>query len=182
MAVDKETANWRLFGGGAIAIAGLMWSIGLVLVQAGVTAFSPWLSIVALVVLALGFVLVAFGQTGSNGAVGTSVLGKIALVVYAATWLLMAIGRAISLGDAITTVAIVLVISSGFLSAIVIFRAAVARGAARWILFLPVIVGSVASLGLWLPVIAGQWWVWLVLAVLFLATGMLYLFNSRRIG
>jgi hypothetical protein len=182
MAVNQETANWRFFGGGAIAIAGLLWSIGLSLVQAGVTAFSPWLSIVALIVLALGFVLVAFGQTGSNGAVGTSVLGKIALVVYAATWLLMAIGRAISLGDAINTAAIVLLISSGILSAIVIFKTGVARGAARWILFLPVFVGSLASLGMWLPLIAGQWWVWLVLAVLFLATGVLYLLNRRTIG
>ena len=41
---------------------------------------------------------VAFGETGSNGAVGNNVLGKIALAIYAAGFVVVAVNAFASLG------------------------------------------------------------------------------------
>jgi hypothetical protein len=58
----------------------------------------------------------------------------------------------------------------------------VARGAARWILFAPVLWGVlfvIAALG-WITLTG--WWLGGVLALLFAITGLLYLMNRRDVG
>ncbi len=91
--VSTRTANWRLLGGGGLIVGGILWVLHLVLVQAGVLSLVPWLFAIALLVIAVALAFVAFGETGSNGAVGKDVLGKAALIVYAAGFLLLAATR-----------------------------------------------------------------------------------------
>ena len=181
--VSNRTANWRLFGGGGVLVGALLWTLEAVLVLAGVTALAPWLSVIGLVLIAIGFALVAFGETGSNGAVGKSTLGKIALVLYAIAFLLLGINAAAKLGTTVTTIAAILLIVGGLVSAYVIFQAGVAKGAARWFLFIPAVIGALWAIGvLGVASIAGLTWLPLVLAISLLITGALYLFNDRKMG
>ena len=180
--VSSRTANWRLFGGGGLILGGILWTLHLVLVQAGILALGPWLFVIALLVIAVGLVLVAFGETGSNGAVGKYLLGKIALVVYAAGFLLLAVNAAVALGTVVVAIAALFVIAGGLLSAYAIYQKAVAKGAARWFLFLPAVIGALWAIGLAFVAALQLWWLGLVLALLLAITGALYLFNSRKLG
>ena len=49
--VDKDTANWRLYGGGGLLVGGFLWLLGVVLGQAGVSGdVVKWLGIIGLVI------------------------------------------------------------------------------------------------------------------------------------
>jgi hypothetical protein len=175
--VRADSANWRLFGGGGLALGGLLWLIATV-----VPGAPGWLGGVALIVIAAALVFVAFGQTGSNGAVGASLPGKISLVVFALGWLLLGINAFVPLGATVALIAAILVIVGGFASAWFIFSRRVAKGAAGWVLFVTAVFGLIyfaPKLGV--TFISGGWIV-IVLAVLYLVTGVLYLFNNRRVG
>jgi hypothetical protein len=180
--VSARTANWRLFGGGGLILGGILWTLNEILVLAGVAALGPWLALVALIIVAVGLVLVAFGETGSNGAVGNWVLGKVALLVYAAAFVLIAINLAFPLGDTVVAIAAVLLIVGGLGSAYAILAKGVAKGAARWVLFVPAVVGALWALGLSLVPALAFSWLALVLALLIAVTGALYLFNDRNVG
>ena len=41
--VSSRTANWRLLGGGGLILGGLLWTLHIVLVQAGILSLGPWL-------------------------------------------------------------------------------------------------------------------------------------------
>jgi hypothetical protein len=180
--ISSRTANWRLFGGGGLIIGGLLWAVHAILVKAGVLVLGQWPFVVALIVVAAGLVFVAFGETGSNGAVGRWLLGKIALVVFAAGFVVVALNAAVELHVLVSQVAGVIIVVAGLASAYVIFRKAVAKGAARWFLFVPVAASILWVIGFFTPDTYPVWWVPLVLAVLLVATGVLYLLNNRKIG
>ena len=180
--VSSRTANWRLLGGGGLILGGILWTLHAVLVQAGILSLGPWLYVVALIVVAVALVLVAFGETGSNGAVGDWVLGKAALIVYAAGFLLLAVNAAAALGATVVAIAAVLVILGGLVSAYAINKKGVAKGAARWFLFIPAVVGALLAIGVAFVPALNLWWLGLALAVLLGITGVLYLFNSRKLG
>jgi len=175
--VNADSANWRLFGGGGLILGGLLW-----LIAALIPGTPGWLGGVALIVIAAALVFVAFGQTGSNGAVGASVPGKISLVVFALGWLLLGISAFVALGSAVTLIAAILVVVGGFASAWFIFQRRVAKGAAGWVLFVTAVFGLIyfaPTFGV--TFISGSWIV-IVLAALYLVTGLLYLFNSKKVG
>ncbi|MDF1479698.1 hypothetical protein PYV02_11455 [Leifsonia sp. H3M29-4] len=185
MVVDKDSANWRLFGGGGLVVAGLLWLLGVILEVAGVVAVGGWIVIVALFVLGVALFLVAFGETGSNGAVGASVFGKVVLVAFGLGWILFGVISLLgALGIAAPTVlgviAAVLVVVGGILSTFAIYQRGVARGIAKWVIALPVAWGI-----LWIIHILG--WVSLlsaavlagVLGALYAITGVLYLLNRK---
>lgn len=181
--ISSRTANWRLFGGGGMILGGLLWVLHVILLRYGVLALGPWLYVLSLVVLAVALALVAFGETGSNGAVGRYAIGKASLVVYGAGFLLVALNAVAALGWWFTAAAGVLVVLGGLASAYTVHRKAVAKGAARWFLFLPAVVGIAWVVGFFrFRSFDDLWWVPLVLASLILITGVLYLFNSRKIG
>ena len=171
--VTTKTANWRLFGGSAILAAGIL---SLLALFAGL----GWLQVIAWLILAAGLVVVAFGQTGGNGAVGKYVLGKVALVLYATGYVLLALNILISLPTVVMALAGLLIIVGGLVSAWAIERKAIAKGAAQWILFLPAIIGLVAFAALVVPSLATLAWILYLLAILFAVTGALYLLNDRR--
>ena len=180
--VTSRTANWRLFGGGGLALGGILWALAWILAVAAVPTVTSWIFVIGLIIIAVALVFVAFGETGSNGAVGKYTLGKAALVVYAAGWLLIAINTATGLGTAVVTIAGILVIVGGLVSAYAIYQKHIAKGAARWILFVPAIIGTIYVLGLWIPTLASIIVLGLLVALGFLVTGVLYLVNDRKIG
>ena len=188
MVVDRDSANWRLFGGGGLLVGGLLWLIGAGVSFAGYGAVSTWVQVIGVLVVGVALFLVAFGQTGSNGAVGASVSGKAALVGFGIGWLVVGLLWALAAGGVagpavLRYVAVVLVVVAGILSAVAVYRRGVARGAARWILALPVawgIVWAVQELG-WASFLAAAV-VSAVLGALYAVTGLLYLLNSRSVG
>ena len=138
--VTARTANWRLFGGSALLIAGILW------VLAYFIGTLPWLLALAFLILAAGLVIIAFGQTGGNGAVGKYMLGKVALIVFAAGFVILALAQLVSLPSGALFLAGLFIIVGGLVSAWAIYKKSVAKGAARWIMFIPAIIGASASL------------------------------------
>ena len=191
--VNRESANWRLFGGGGLIVGGLLWLIGqvLTLVLASVSVVPPFVVAVGILVIAIALFFVAFGETGSNGAVGASLFGKIVLVALGAGWVIFSVLQvtaAIGLSSpvALNYAAGILVIAGGVLSTFAIYERGVARGAARWVLAVPTVI-SIA----WV-IIAFGWIdvsftpidtiVGLVLSLAYAATGVLYLLNRKDVG
>lgn len=186
--VNRDSANWRLFGGGGMLAGGLVWLIGeLVGAFAGGGSAALWIIAIGILLVGVAQFFVAFGQTGSNGAVGASVPGKIALCALGLGWVLHA-ARVMSAGvgtpfpEATAYVVAALVVLGGLAAAAFVYGRGVARGAARWVLFLPVLWSALfwASAFGWVAV--GGWWLGAVLAGLFAITGLLYLLNRRDLG
>jgi hypothetical protein len=174
--VTNRTANWRLFGGSALLIAAILWLLAL-------ATSLGWLLTLAWLVLAAGLVIVAFGQTGGNGAVGKYLLGKVALVVFAAGWVILAISNVLNTVPLVVIVfAALIIIVGGLVSAWAIYRKSVAKGMARWIMFLPAVVGAIWAAGFLSTALGTSAWIGYVLAALFGVTGALYLLNDRKFG
>lgn len=180
--VDKNTANWRLFGGGGLLVGGLLWTLAALLGQAGVSAdLTKWLGIIGLIVVAIGFFLVAWGQTGSNGAVGKNVVGKVGLWAAAIGTLLWAV---LPLFTALTTtwvwVIAALLVLGTLLSAVAIMQNGTAKGLAKWMMFLVFLLALVFFLGVTGLVSAlANWVVGLVFAIVVALTGLIYLLNKK---
>ncbi len=179
--INERTANWRLFGGGGLILGGLLWFIVAIIGAGGI---GTWLQIVAYIALAIAGFMLAFGETGSNGVVGGSVLGKIAFVAFGIGFAILALvpllGFAgVSLPAELAIVAIVLIAFGAVVGAIVAYQKGVARGIARWIFFVPAVLALV-----WLFVTLG--WVAIggnILAILLslalALAGVAYLLNRK---
>lgn len=185
--VDKDSANWRLFGGGGLLVGGLLWLIGALVSLAGSALVGSWLETIGILLVGVALFFVAFGETGSNGAVGASTWGKVVLVVFGVGWLLLGLSRllvalAVPAPAVLLTIGGILVIVGGVASAFAIYQRGVARGAARWVIFAPVVWGIlyVASTLGWIGFTAV--WIGIVQGILFAITGLLYLLNRRDIG
>jgi hypothetical protein len=189
--VNRESANWRLFGGGGLIVGGLLWLVGQVLIFAALSVVPPFVVAVGILVVAIALFFVAFGETGSNGAVGASLFGRIVLVTLGLGWAVFAVLQVtasigLSSPGAFEYVGGILVIAGGVLSTFAIYERGVARGAARWVLAVPTVISI-----LWV-IIAFGWidvtWspfdtiVGLLLAAAYAATGLLYLLNRRDVG
>jgi hypothetical protein len=189
--VDRDTANWRLFGGGGLIVGGLLWLIGLVLVLATVSGVPPFVVAVGILVIAVALVIVAIGETGSNGAVGASFFGRLVLFAYSAGWALFAVLQilaAIGIGapTVLRAIAGILVVVGGILSTFAIYQRGVARGAARWVLAVPSVVAIlwvIIEFG-WIDVTWSSFdtIVGILLSLAYAATGLLYLLNRKEIG
>lgn len=186
--VNERSANWRLFGGGGLALGGLLATIGVVVGLAGLADVDFWLGTIGLLLIGIALFFVAFGQTGSNGAVGASGWGKAVLVIAGAAAVLSAVLAAIvSLGMAIPLIVgqILLIVFVAFLllSAVAIFGRGVAKGIARWALFVPVVAGVIWVIDTFANFTAGGFpWVSLVFGVTVLLVGVSYLFNKVDVG
>jgi hypothetical protein len=185
--VTKRSANWRLFGGGGLLLGGVLWAIGAILGMASPGAAAGWLSAIGLLVVGIAHLFVAFGETGSNGAVGASGWGKVVLVVAALGWVLLGVVGVIgqvsgSAPDWLSTVGIILALVGGILSAIAIFGRGVAKGIAKWAMFVPVVLAAVFYLLTLGNMVAGYEWLGIVVAVTFLLTGLAYLLNKLDVG
>lgn len=180
--VSTRSANWRLFGGGGLLLGGTLWFLTELI--DGLGGAEVWVRVLAFAALAIAGFALAFGQTGSNGIVGGSVLGKLGYVAFGIGFALLAmapllalIGVALPTGFA--TVGIVLIGLGALVGAIITARKRVARGVAAWIFFVPaalsviwplVTVGAVS--------IAGNI-VTILLSVALALAGGFFLFNRR---
>lgn len=188
MVVDKDSANWRLFGGGGLLVGGLLWLIGAAVSLTSLTSVATWVQVIGVLLVGIALFLVAFGQTGSNGAVGASVFGKAVLVAFGLGWIVVGLLWALAAGGVagpvvLSYIAVALVVVAGILSAIAIYQRGVAKGAARWIIALPVVWGivwAIHELG-WVAFL-GAAVISIVLGALYAVTGLLYVLNSRTIG
>lgn len=182
--VDKDTANWRLYGGGGLLVGGLLWLVGLILSGvAGMPDVGKWVTVIGLVVVAIGFALVAWGQTGSNGAVGNNVVGKLGLWAVALGFLAWALLPLFDVGgEWLGWLVLILVGLGSLIAAVIILQKGVARGLAKWILFLVVILAIVYFLGAF-GVIALGADVLSILGYVFAAavalTGLVYVLNKK---
>ena len=180
MTVDKDTANWRLYGGGGLLVGGLLWLVGLILSGvAGMPDVGRWV----IVIVAIGFFLVAWGQTGSNGAVGNNMLGKVGLWAAALGFLAWALLPLFGIGaDWLGWLVLVLVGLGSLIAAVIILQKGVARGLAKWMMFLVAIVaivfflGSYGVLAMGADVLAILGYVFAVVVAL---TGLTYVLNKK---
>ncbi len=183
--VTERTANWRLFGGGGMLAGGLLWLIALIAAAAGAGGpITGWLTTIGFLLLGASGFFLAFGQTGSNGVVGGSVLGKLGFVAFGIGFLLLglipllaAFGTTLPAGTA--TVGTVLIVIGGIIGAIVTYQKGVARGVARWFFGVPVVLSIV-----WLLATAGLLAITgnilpLLVALAFTLAGLLFLLNRR---
>jgi hypothetical protein len=180
--VNERTANWRIFGGGGLVLGGLLWLIVTLVAIGG--ALDTWLRIIAFIALAVAGFMLAFGQTGSNGIVGGSVLGKLGFVAFGIGFALLALvpllGVAgVALPAGLATVGIVLIAIGGVIGAIVTYQKGVARGVARWIFFVPAVIAVVwmlTTLGL---VALASNVLTILLALAYALAGVAFLLNRR---
>lgn len=182
--VNKDTANWRLYGGGGLLVGGLLWLLTVILAQTGTSGgIMTWIWTIGLIIVAIGFFLVGWGQTGSNGAVGNSVLGKVGLWAAAVGTLLWALlplfGTAVA-GTAWGWIVAILIVIGTLLAAIAIMQKSVARGLAKWAMFVVFLLALLYFLGVAAGVASlASWVIALLFALVVTITGLLYLLNRR---
>ncbi|HRN30178.1 MAG TPA: hypothetical protein PK781_09005 [Terrimesophilobacter sp.] len=182
--VDKDTANWRLYGGGGLLVGGLLWLVGVILSGvAGMPDVGRWVTVIGVVVVAIGLFLVAWGQTGSNGAVGNNMMGKVGLWAAAIGFLAWGLLPVFEVGgDWLGWLVLVLVGLGSLIAAVIIMQKGVARGLAKWMMFAVAIVAIVYFLGAF-GVLAMGGDVMMVLAYLFpvvvALTGIVYVLNKK---
>ncbi len=176
--VDKRTANWRLFGGGGLLLGGVLWLLALIINSGDAT---KWFTIIGLIIIAIGFFLVAWGETGSNGAVGGNVLGKVGLWAAALGTLLWALmpffGEAAS---GLTVIIAILIVVGTLIAAVVIMQKGVARGIAKWAMFLVFLMALLFFIGVVGGVAALQSMViTIIFAIVVALTGLVYVLNGK---
>jgi len=178
--VNQSTANWRLFGGGGLAVGGLLYALVSLLGKDGDKDVF-WLGVIAFAVVGVGFFFVAYGETGGNGAVGDSDTGKLALFITAGLFLLYALllillrqGSDID-SSILRLIQIATVVALAW-SALEISRKDVAKGLAAVALFGVAAWAAIIQILVW----AGEydWWAAFILGLALLATGVLYVLNN----
>lgn len=182
--VTKNSANWRLFGGGGMLLGALLWLIALLVAGAGSGGeLTSWLTIIGFLLLGASGFFLAFGQTGSNGVVGGNVLGKVAFVAFGVGFLLLGLVPLLSvLGVALPgelrTIGVVLIAVGAIVGAIITYQKGVARGLSRWFFFVPAILSV-----LWLATTLGWISIGAILATIvaaaYVIAGLLFLLNRR---
>lgn len=183
--VTERSANWRIFGGGGMLAGGLLWLIALIVAAAGAGGPIPaWLTALGYLLLGVSGFFLAFGQTGSNGVVGGSVLGKLGFVAFGIGFILLGLVPLIgstgtSLPAGTTTFAVVLMVLGGIVGAIVTYQKGIARGVARWFFAVPIAISVVWLLATSnILAIAGNI-LPLLVAVAFALAGLVLMLNRR---
>lgn len=187
--IDKDTANWRLFGGGGLLVGGLLWLIARILGVAGVDSpLNGWLTAIGLIVIGVGFFLVAWGQTGSNGAVGNNQVGKFALFAAALGFLawgviallgLLGVSLGADVHVVLNWVVVVLIVLGAVIAAVIIKQKEVARGLAVWAMFVVALVAILYFIANFVPDLFLGGWLVLIFAAAITLTGLLYLLNKK---
>lgn len=152
VAPDGRRPAWALWGGAAITTGGVFLFVATLLevplaenAEGGLLAVFTVLFLGSAVAHALSMIALSGGRTGSDGAIGASVLGRIALlgfggvflalqtVYYTVTYALPAVddySGVLVLSTVLAVAQLVLLL----VGSLVIVRAGIATGAARWAL------------------------------------------------
>lgn len=186
--VNERSANWRLLGGGGLLLGGLAVTVSAIAWAVGALDVGFWANVIGVLLIGVALFFVAFGETGSNGAVGASSAGKISLViaggsaiVFAVLGILGAFG--VATPTLLTQIFLILFVVFLLISAIVIYGRGVAKGIAKWALIVPALVGIIWIIDSFTGFTAqGFPWVSLLFGITTLLTGLFYLFNKADIG
>lgn len=178
--VNQSTANWRLFGGGGLAVGGFLTALASLLGKDG-SRDTFWVWVIGIAVAGVAFFFVSYGETGSNGAVGASSTGKLALYVTAGLFLLHALlsilvheGSDIdsSIFDVIQLATVVALAWSAY----EISKKGVAKGNASIALYAVAAWAALVQILNWAD--EYDWWHAFVLGLALLGTGVLYVLND----
>lgn len=150
------TRRWQRRGGGLVIAAFVLEGAGLLgyyltnvrAPQAGVI-LADGLPLLAATALVLAVFTLTMGTNGTDGIVGSSRTGKTALIAWGVFTLLsrvanlgfftLGVGALDNVGGVVRTCAVVAVIT-GAVASVVIYRARIATGAARWALMVVVLL------------------------------------------
>ena len=191
---SHATTGW---GGGALAV-GAVIEVFAYLPFPHVTSAAVWSAASALVVLVAAIVL-AVGVRGDGGIVGRSVLGRVALILFGAQGLAFAALGAFVVNPLVAAVGlddlsgalivpfgavIVLFTAATIVAGVIVVRAGVIHGVARWMLLVVAGCATVLAVIQLLPAIAVQWvpallWVGWLPTIALLATGLSYALYGR---
>jgi len=178
--VNKSTANWRLFGGGGLAIGGFLYALAYLLNKDGDKDVF-WMWVISLAIIGIGFFFVGYGETGSNGAVGGSSTGKLALFITAGLFLLSAlldilVHNGSDVDSSIFDVIQIATIVALAWSALEISNKNVAKGNAAIVLFVVAAWAAFIQIMDWSDNL--DWWQFFVYGLTILGTGILYVLND----
>ena len=190
-------ARWQRWGGGGLIAAAVLQGAGLAGYYFTATrmpsvafAIADGFPLLAATAILLAAFPLALGSNGTNGIVGASVTGRVALVAFGGFTVLAPLTRLgfffVSFPEsggiqATAELFQALAVITGLIGAVVIARAGIAVGAARYALLATGLIAVIAVLAGSLNNFLG--WVLAAASVLAqLATGILYLRNRQRLG
>ena len=178
--VNKSTAYWRLLGGGGLALGGFLYALANLLNKNGDKDVF-WMTVIGIAIAGVAFFFVGYGETGSNGAVGASSTGKLALYITAGLFLLRALLLILQDGGSDIDSSIFDVIQLATIvalawSAYEISKKGVAKGNAAIALFVVAAWAALIQILDWSDNL--DWWQFFVLGLTLLGTGILYVLND----
>jgi hypothetical protein len=190
---ESNLSTWRMYGGGGLLVGGFLWLVAVIVgnVASSTDTAFRWVELVGLIVVGLGFIVLAIGRSGSNGVVGKNLVGKIALWVAAFGFLVWGIWDIFTTsfpdtsklpGVAQWIIAIAIFLGTVVAAAIIQLNGT-ARIIGKWALYA---VALLALLFLLLPVFGitalDVWWVGFIFAIVTALTGLAYLLNPGAAG
>lgn len=179
--VNQSTANWRLFGGGGLAVGGILYALAILLGKDSADDIWFWLAVIGLLVAGVAFFFVAWGETGSNGAVGGDQNGKLALFITAGLFILYAVllflvHEGNNIDDTIFDIVQIATILALAWAAYSIANKGVAKGLAALALYAVAAWALVVQVLNWAD--EYDWYQAFILGLALAATGVLYVLNS----
>lgn len=193
-----ESPRTTLWGGGilvASALIAFLASLHFALPLDQYTDF-PFAGTVPLtisnLVMVLSLTVLAFGVRGEAGIAGSSVLGRVALVVFGAGYLLFRLYLLVpgteTPGSTLAVIAgsalELLVIVAGVVAGVVVLRAHVLHGGARWMLLVVSVWDAACGLMIFVPSVAfalnlAIWQVEVLIPAAHIVLGVTYVLHGR---
>jgi len=149
-------------GGAALFLSGCIGLLGAFHVRAGGYFFNNGPATISALLLLGAVIVLAIGLRGETGIVGSSTLGKVALIVFGARGLVLVgftivlAGASLPVAQVINDCGTVVFVAAGAVASIVVVRKRVLQGVSRWVLLavaagfgivlLPTLLGSVEIL------------------------------------
>ncbi len=200
MTVSTRNMPYRttLWGGGGLVLSGL---IALLASLHFVLSLTPSRSLffastvplmVSDVVMLLATVILAFGVRGESGIAGASIIGKVALLVFGASYLLFSlygllpssrtpgVAASVFVGDALELV----VIAAAVVAGVVVVRAKELHGVARWMLLAVALWDAIWGGMIFIPsiglaLILAVWQADILMPVALIVLGVTYAVQGR---
>lgn len=179
--VNQSTANWRLFGGGGLTVGGFLYALAALLGRDSIDDIWFWTAVIGIAAAGVAFFFVAYGETGSNGAVGARSSGKLALFATAGLFLLNALLLVLlhegsDIDSSLFDVIQLATIGALAWSAWEVSKKGIAKGNANIALFGVAAWAALVQILQWAN--DYNWWHAFGLGLTLLATGIVYVLND----
>jgi hypothetical protein len=168
---NTRTSGGRSLVGWFFVAAGVVYLLGLLFAHIAPTLASGWWNFFAFAFLAVGLFLLFLWRT--------STLLRVALIVAAVGWALLAIGSVAALGSAVETIAVLLALIGTLVAAILVFARHLFGRSADLLFLLLGIFAALLLLATWVSFLTGTLVeiVAIVFGILLVVTGF---FVQRR--